>query len=110
MKYSSQLPKQADDIILISKENSMAIAKHIIFSGSVQGVGFRFTANSIARRYELTGFVRNTAEGNVEMLLQGESEDIDDCIEDLQHTFMIRDTQIVSVPVDPSYEDFRISF
>jgi len=110
MNYSSRLPKQGNGIILITKENSMAIAKHIIFSGYVQGVGFRFTANSIARRYELTGFVRNTVDDKVELLLQGEPEDIDGCIEDLQETFTIRDTQIKSVTFDPSYQDFKITF
>lgn len=86
------------------------IAKHVFFSGRVQGVGFRFTAHSVARRYELTGFVRNTPDGKVELLLQGELEDIDDCIEDLQQTFSVRDVQIQEVPVDSSYQDFRITF
>ncbi|MDD5011430.1 MAG: acylphosphatase [Phycisphaerae bacterium] len=85
-------------------------AKHIFFSGQVQGVGFRFTANSIARRYELTGFVRNTSDGKVEMLLQGDPQDIDDCVDDLQQTFSIRNIQTEDVLVDSSYEDFRITF
>ena len=86
------------------------IAKHIFFSGRVQGVGFRFTARQIAERYELTGFVRNTSDGKVEMLLQGRTEDIDGCIEDLQQTFTVRDTQIEDVPFDSSYSDFSITF
>ncbi len=86
------------------------IAKHIFFSGQVQGVGFRFTANSIARRYKLTGFVRNTSDGKVEMLLQGDSQDIDDCIDDLRQTFAIRNMQTEDVPFNSSYEDFRITF
>ena len=86
------------------------IAKHIFFSGQVQGVGFRFTANSIAKRYDLTGFVRNTSDGKVEMLLQGAEEDINDCIEDLQQTFAVRDVETEQVEVDYSYEDFRITF
>jgi len=86
------------------------VAKHIFFSGQVQGVGFRFTANSVARRYELTGFVRNTADGKVEILLQGEEEDIDDCIEDLQQTFTVRNVQIEQVEPNSSYGDFRITF
>jgi len=86
------------------------IAKHIFFSGSVQGVGFRFTAERVAMRYNLTGFVRNTSEGRVEMLVQGRAEDIDDCIEDLQQTFAVRNTQIEQVEFDSSYDDFRITF
>jgi acylphosphatase len=86
------------------------IAKHIFFSGRVQGVGFRFTAERVAVRYNLTGFVRNTSDGRVEMLLQGEEQDIDNCIDDLQQTFPVRNTQIEEVPFDSSCEEFRITF
>jgi acylphosphatase len=86
------------------------IAKHIFFIGRVQGVGFRFTAERVAMRYNLTGFVRNTSEGRVEMLLQGRVEDVDDCIRDLQETFSVRDVQSQQIPVDSSCNDFRITF
>lgn len=106
-----RLPKEAEDIILGGKENSMAdVAKRIFFSGQVQGVGFRFTAQRVAMHCELTGFVRNTSDGRVEMLLQGRAEDIDNCIEDLQQTFSVRNTQIEQVEFDSSYDDFRIAF
>jgi acylphosphatase len=86
------------------------LAKHIFFAGRVQGVGFRFTARAVAQRYELTGFVRNTHDGKVEMLAQGRLEDIDNAIEDLQQTFSVRDTQIEQAEFDPSYESFEITF
>ncbi len=87
----------------------MTIAKHIIFSGYVQGVGFRFTARNIARRYELTGYVRNLEDSKVEMHLQGEPEDIEDCIEDLKQSFTIRNVEIKNADVNSSYEDFGIA-
>jgi len=85
-------------------------AKHIFFSGHVQGVGFRFTAQSTARRYKLTGFVRNDRDGRVEMLVQGQTQDIEDCVSDLKETFAIRDIELQQVDVDLSYSDFRIKF
>ena len=85
-------------------------AKHIFFSGHVQGVGFRFTAQSVAKRYELTGFVRNNHDGKVEMLVQGQKEDIEDCLHDLQETFAINDFESEDIAPDPSYIDFRIKF
>jgi len=87
-------------------------AKHIIFSGGVQGVGFRFTALDIANRYNLTGQVRNLRDGTVEMVAQGSSDDISDCIEDIKQAFAgyIREVEIKQVPVNPQYEDFRITF
>ena len=88
------------------------IAKHIIFTGRVQGVGFRFTAHRIARLNQLKGYVRNLADGSVEMLAQGYTEDIDDCIKNIKESFTgyIRDTQIEELPLDPRYTDFKITF
>ncbi len=88
------------------------VAKHIIFSGSVQGVGFRFTAHRMAGRHQLTGYVRNLPDGSVEMLAQGPAEDIDDCIRDIQDclTGYVREVKTVEVPPNPTYTDFKITF
>ena len=86
--------------------------KHIIFIGQVQGVGFRFTAFRIANRYKLSGFVRNSPDGTVEMLTQGRSEDIDNCIRDIRDSLAgyIRETKIEEIPTNPQYKDFKITF
>jgi acylphosphatase len=88
------------------------VARHIIFIGRVQGVGFRFTAHRMAQRHQLTGFVRNLPNGTVEMLAQGPARDIDDCIEDIKGYFgdYIRETETQETPADPKYKDFRITF
>ncbi len=88
------------------------IAKSIIFTGRVQGVGFRFTARRAANRRQLTGFVRNVPNGSVEMLAQGRSEDIDDCIQDLKEYFSgyLKETRIEEIPPDPKHTDFKITF
>jgi acylphosphatase len=87
-------------------------AKHIVFTGSVQGVGFRFTAFRVANRYQLTGWIRNCTGGGVEMVAQGRPDKIDDCIRDIQESFSgsIRETKIEEVPPDPKYKDFKITF
>jgi acylphosphatase len=88
------------------------VAKRIIFTGHVQGVGFRFTAHRMANRRQLTGFVRNRSDGTVEMLAQGPAEDIDDCIRDISDSLAgyVRETLIDDVPPDPKYADFKITF
>jgi len=88
------------------------IAKHIIFIGRVQGVGFRFTAFNIANRCQLTGFVRNLPDGTVEMLAQGTDEAIGDCIRDIGEEFgrFVRETKIEEAPFNPQYKDFKITF
>ena len=88
------------------------IARHVIFIGRVQGVGFRFTARRAANRRQLTGFVRNVPNGTVEMLAQGRSEEIDDCIQDIKEYFAgyLKETRIEEIPPDPKYTDFQITF
>ncbi len=88
------------------------VAKHMIFIGRVQGVGFRFTAHRIAKRCQLTGFVRNLTDGTVEMLAQGQAEDINNCIKELEDSFAgyVRESKIEEVPLDPRYRNFKITF
>jgi acylphosphatase len=88
------------------------IARHIVFSGRVQGVGFRFTALNVANRYELKGYVRNLPDGDVEMLAQGTAEMIDNCVRDLQDSFVgtVSHIDIEEATPDPKLTDFRITF
>jgi len=78
----------------------------------VQGVGFRFTVHRIAGRHQLTGWVRNLADGSVEMLAQGPVDDVDGCISDIQESFSgyVRDTRITELPFDPRYTSFKITY
>ena len=43
----------------------------ILYSGQVQGVGFRYTAKSVATGFEVTGAVRNLPNGRVELIAEG---------------------------------------
>ena len=47
------------------------IRKHIIAHGRVQVVGLRFTVTGFAKKYNVTGWVRNLYDGTVEMEVQG---------------------------------------
>ncbi len=48
----------------------------VIFSGYVQGVGFRFAAQMLASHMPLTGYVRNLPDGTVELEAQGERSEV----------------------------------
>ncbi len=50
---------------------------HILYSGQVQGIGFRYTAKSVAAGFEVTGLVRNLPDGRVELVAEGAREELD---------------------------------
>jgi acylphosphatase len=43
----------------------------ILYSGRVQGVGFRYAVRTLATGFEVTGAVRNLADGRVELIAEG---------------------------------------
>ena len=57
---------------------------YIIVDGRVQGVGFRFFCTMTARKYDLTGWVRNMENGMVEMEVQGDDSSITKYIKDIK--------------------------
>lgn len=54
----------------------MIIAKRLLVSGHVQGVGFRFFVQERAAVEGLHGWVRNLPDGRVEALLEGDDESV----------------------------------
>lgn len=54
--------------------------RRIRFTGRVQGVGFRATARGVARGFEVSGWVRNEADGSVLMEVQGEAGEVERCL------------------------------
>ena len=88
------------------------IAKHVIYKGRVQGVGFRFTAQRIAMRYELAGFVKNLPDGSVEMFAQGHPDDVAGCLRDIEESFgaYLKDTIITDNPLNARLHGFDIAF
>jgi acylphosphatase len=49
----------------------------VFYSGSVQGVGFRYTVKSVATGYEVAGTVGNLADGRVELVVEGAKEELE---------------------------------
>lgn len=53
---------------------------HAIVKGRVQGVGFRYFTKETAQKFGITGWVRNTVTGNVEITAEGNSDQINNFI------------------------------
>lgn len=56
---------------------SAAQRRQVIYSGHVQGVGFRFTTHSISQGHDVAGYVKNLPDGSVEVLVEGSEKQID---------------------------------
>ena len=50
--------------------------KHLVISGKVQGVGFRYWLQRLAIEKNICGWVKNKTSGNVEALIIGEEKEI----------------------------------
>jgi len=61
----------------------MTVQAHIVVSGMVQGVGYRYFVSHLARRFKLTGWVRNLPSGEVEVVVEGERGLIESFMKDL---------------------------
>ena len=61
-----------------------------MFSGWVQGVGFRYRARHAAGLFGCTGFAKNENDGSVTMEIQGEEESIDRVILAIERGTFVR--------------------
>ncbi len=59
---------------------------HVLYSGRVQGVGFRYSAREVACGYEVTGFVRNLPDGRVELVAEGDEEEAQGFLEAIRQS------------------------
>jgi acylphosphatase len=62
----------------VSEDSFHNERRHVYYTGHVQGVGFRYTVQRIARSFPVTGYVRNLEDGRVELLIEGPPRDLDD--------------------------------
>lgn len=62
---------------------ALMTAKRVIFSGRVQGVGFRYTTKDLARGFEVCGWVKNLPDGAVELQVMGEGDEVEDFIREI---------------------------
>jgi glycerophosphoryl diester phosphodiesterase/acylphosphatase len=87
-----------------------AIRLHLLVSGEVQGVGFRYRACRIAQDLGVTGWVRNLYDLRVEMEVQGTRLMIDQMMDRLGNERFIRITDIEEseIPVDPHDYEFKV--
>ena len=82
------------------------------FTGTVQGVGFRYTTCRVAERFSVTGLVRNLPDGSVEMVAEGEDAEVDKFLHAVQQAMSgyLRETQVAESPGTNEYSTFTVAF
>ena len=86
---------------------------HVYWSGQVHGVGFRYTAESVALDLGLTGWVRNTPEGRVEAICEGAEAPLKSFLQQIKAGPMRKYIDAVSTDWEKAtgeYDDFQIRF
>jgi len=83
----------------------------IFYSGCVQGVGFRYTAKTVAAGFEVSGVVRNLPDGRVELIAEGAHEELEafrDAIRSAGLAGLIRDESVNWGDAQNEYHGFEI--
>lgn len=85
----------------------------IVVSGLVQGVGFRFFVARTARAYGLTGWVKNRADGTVEVEAEGEKSVLHAFMKELRigpPSSRVSGVDVEDLPPGEGYDDFDVRF
>lgn len=86
--------------------------REVTYRGHVQGVGFRYTAHSVARGYSVGGFVRNLADGRVELVAEGSADELDRFLTEIRERFLdqIRGENCQTMPATGEFSRFDIRY
>ena len=83
----------------------------VFYSGHVQGVGFRYTAKSVAAGFEISGNVCNLSDGRVELTAEGAREELEafrTAIRDAGLKCFIRDENVTWSAAQNEFRGFEI--
>lgn len=83
------------------------IRKVILYTGRVQGVGFRYTTAHLAKRFNVAGYVQNLDDGRVRLEAQGEVDQVQGLLDAIDHALAnnIKARDITDHPADPALGD-----
>lgn len=87
-----------------------ATRRRVIYSGRVQGVGFRYTCLELSQDHAVVGYVRNCPDGTVELEAEGVEGAVDSFLDSVRRCFgsSIRDTVETKLPARGAEGRFEI--
>ncbi|MDZ7344464.1 MAG: acylphosphatase [candidate division KSB1 bacterium] len=80
---------------------------HLIVSGMVQGVGFRYYVHHAARRHYLSGWVKNLPDGRVETVAEGDEEELRAFVQEIKKGSRFSRVDEVQVEWQPFSNQFK---
>jgi acylphosphatase len=86
---------------------NMLKRSQVIYSGRVQGVGFRYTVRQLAHGFDVVGFVRNLDDGRVEMVVEGDEEELNRFIQHVGDSDLAPYIRSKTVEWQPPTGEFR---
>lgn len=94
----------------MSRSDQEVYTRQVLLSGRVQGVGLRYTVRRIATGFEVTGQVRNLADGRVQLEAEGEENEVDAFIAAVEESFSdhIRQKEETTTRGARRFRDFGI--
>lgn len=90
----------------------MSTARQVFYEGRVQGVGFRYTVKTLARGFDVVGWVRNLPDGRVELQAGGDAEEVDDFLATIRESALaghIQREEIMTIPALTGVRGFTIA-
>jgi acylphosphatase len=86
--------------------------EQVIFRGQVQGVGFRYTVQSIAKLYPVKGYVKNLPDRSVVLVMQGHPSALSALLMDISDHFQnnIADCERRELEGDEVFTHFEIRY
>ena len=80
------------------------------FAGNVQGVGFRYTAQDVARKFKVVGYVRNLHDGRVELVVEGDPAEIENLLDAIAGKMegLIKNRTDSDSPATGQFKDFSL--
>jgi acylphosphatase len=82
----------------------------VYFSGRVQGVGFRYHTMQVAKEFEVSGYVRNVADGRVQVEAEGQKSEVEGFVAEIcdRLSMFIRKTEPSESWREPVFRGFTI--
>lgn len=104
-----------DDKLVAALDPAATLRVRMLFSGRVQGVGFRFMQQQFSDKREITGWVKNLDDGNVEAEWQGTGANIQAMVADLhvyyrQFGYGFTVVACDELPLVPDEKGFRAKY